>query len=183
MFLDEARIIAGLRHPNLVAVHELGQEADELFMAMEYLEGDSVSGLCRLLAATGEHYDPYVDAHIVAEACAGLHAAHEATAAVGRPLGIVHRDVSPQYLFVTYDGHVYVIDFGIATTADRVSRTGGRHGSAASAKYLAPRAGSCTASPSTDAPTCSGSASSSSSSRRAAVSTSDPATPRRSWRS
>jgi eukaryotic-like serine/threonine-protein kinase len=123
MFLDEARIIAGLHHPNLVAVHELGHEGDDLFMAMEYLEGESVAGICRRLAARGEHIDPYVAAHVVAEACAGLHAAHEATAGDGRALGIVHRDVSPQNIFVTYAGSVHVIDFGIATTVDRISRT------------------------------------------------------------
>lgn len=123
MFLDEARIIAGLHHPNLVAVHELGHDAGDLFMAMEYLEGESVAGICRRLATRGEHIDPYVAAHVVAQACAGLHAAHEATGADGRALGIVHRDVSPQNIFVTYSGSVHVIDFGIATTIDRISRT------------------------------------------------------------
>jgi serine/threonine-protein kinase len=123
MFLDEARIIANLRHPNLIHVHELGQEQQELFIAMEYLEGESVAGLCRRLASRGLHLDLSLAAHIVSEACAGLHAAHEATSPDGRPLQIVHRDVSPQNIFIEYSGAVRVIDFGIATNVDRVSRT------------------------------------------------------------
>jgi serine/threonine-protein kinase len=123
LFLDEARIISNLRHPNLIHVHELGRDKDELFIVMEYLEGESVAGLCRRLAVRREQLEPVLAAHIVAEACAGLHAAHEATGADGRPLALVHRDVSPQNVFVTYAGAIHVIDFGIATTADRVSRT------------------------------------------------------------
>jgi serine/threonine-protein kinase len=123
LFLDEAKIIANLRHPNLINVHELGHERGELFMAMEFLEGESLSGLCRRLANRGEVLDFDLVAHIVAEACAGLHAAHEATSPDGRPLEIVHRDVSPQNIFLSYSGAVHVIDFGIATTADHVGRT------------------------------------------------------------
>jgi serine/threonine-protein kinase len=123
MFLDEARIIANLHHPNLIQVHELGREGDELFMAMEFLEGESLSGVCRRLASRGELLDFDVAAHIIAETCAGLHAAHEATSADGRPLAIVHRDISPQNIFVSYSGAVHVIDFGIATTVDRIGRT------------------------------------------------------------
>jgi serine/threonine protein kinase len=123
MFLDEARIIANLRHPNLVHVHELGREGADLFMAMEFLEGESVAGVCRRLARLGTNLDFALAAHVVAEACAGLHAAHEATTPDGRPLEIVHRDVSPQNVFVEYSGAVHVIDFGIATNVDRVGRT------------------------------------------------------------
>jgi serine/threonine-protein kinase len=123
MFLDEARIIANLRHPNLIHVHELGRDGGDLFIAMEFLSGETLSGLCRRLASRKELLDPTLAAHIIAEACAGLHAAHEATSNDGRPLEIVHRDVSPQNIFVTYAGEIHVIDFGIATTADRVSRT------------------------------------------------------------
>jgi eukaryotic-like serine/threonine-protein kinase len=123
MFLDEARIIANLRHPNLINVHELGDDGGEFFIVMDFLEGETASGLCRRLAMREELLDFNVAAHLVAEACAGLHAAHEAKDPAGRSLEIVHRDVSPQNIFVTYAGGVHVIDFGIATAADRVSRT------------------------------------------------------------
>lgn len=123
MFLEEARIIAALKHPNLIHVHELGVDADGPFIAMELLDGESLAGLCRRLAAEDELLDFGTAAAIVAHAAAGLHAAHEAKSSDGRPLQIVHRDVSPQNIFVTYDGHVYVIDFGIATTVDRICRT------------------------------------------------------------
>jgi eukaryotic-like serine/threonine-protein kinase len=123
LFLDEARIIANLRHPNLINVHELGDESGEYFMAMEFIAGESLSGLCRRLARRHEQLDLNLAAHIIAEACAGLHAAHTATSPDGRPLEIVHRDVSPQNILVTYSGGVQVIDFGIATTVNRISRT------------------------------------------------------------
>ena len=124
MFLDEARIVAGIRHPNVVQVQEAGQEGGELFLAMEYLEGETASGLLkRLIVHDGEKLVPTLAAHIVAEACAGLHAAHELTDAEGEPINLVHRDVSPQNLFVTYAGQVKLLDFGIAKAADRITRT------------------------------------------------------------
>ncbi len=123
LFLDEARIISNLRHPNLINVQELGSNADGLYIVMEYLEGESVAGLCRRLAIRNEDLPPTLAAHILAEACAGLHAAHEAKSQDGRPLELVHRDVSPQNIFVSYSGAVHVIDFGIATTTTRRSRT------------------------------------------------------------
>src|SRR5262249_34107635 len=116
MFLDEARIVAGIRHPNVVQVQELGQDTGELYLVMEYLEGESVASLVRRLVAQGERVDYALAAHVVAEACAGLHAAHEAQ-------NLVHRDVSPQNVFITYDGHVKVIDFGIAKTEGRMAQT------------------------------------------------------------
>jgi serine/threonine-protein kinase len=137
LFLDEARTISALHHPNLIRVHELGSDAQGLYMVMEYLEGESIADICRRQAARDEHIDPEIAAHILAEACAGLHAAHEASDPGGRPLGLVHRDVSPQNIIVTYDGSVHVIDFGIAARADRITRTEagvvrGKH------EYLAP---------------------------------------------
>jgi serine/threonine-protein kinase len=123
MFLDEARIVAGIRHPNVVQVHELGHEADELFLVMEYLEGESAAGLTKRLRANDEPLDYTLAAYIVSEACAGLHAAHELVDAQGQKQNVVHRDVSPQNVFVTYSGEVKVLDFGIAVAADRVTRT------------------------------------------------------------
>ncbi|MBN8612460.1 MAG: serine/threonine protein kinase [Deltaproteobacteria bacterium] len=123
MFTDEARIAASIRHANVVQVYELGSDAGELYLVMEYLEGESLAGLQRRLVATRGSLEPALAAWIVAEACAGLHAAHELESAEGRPLGVVHRDVSPQNLFVGYDGTVKVLDFGIAKAADRLTAT------------------------------------------------------------
>jgi serine/threonine-protein kinase len=123
MFLDEARIVAGIVHPNVVRVHELGVEGTELFLVMEYLEGESVEGLFKRLTLREELISPKLAAHIIAQACAGLHAAHELTDPDGLCINLVHRDVSPHNLFITYPGRVKVIDFGIAKAADRVTRT------------------------------------------------------------
>lgn len=123
MFLDEARIAAAIRHANVVDVHELGQEGEQLYLVMEYLEGEPAEGLLRRLASRGQHLDPFLCAHIAAEACAGLHAAHELTDADGRPQNLVHRDVSPHNIFLTYDGQVKVLDFGIVKVANRASMT------------------------------------------------------------
>ena len=123
MFLDEARLLARARHPNVVRVTELGQENGELFLAMEYLEGESFASLGRRLVATGRQLSFALAAYLVAEAAAGLHATHEIADDDGTTLGVVHRDVSPQNLFVTYDGHVKVLDFGVAKAADRLTVT------------------------------------------------------------
>ncbi len=137
MFLDEARIVANIRHRNVVAVHELGEEGDELFLVMEYLEGESLSSVLRELKRTGQPLPLRVALHVVVEACAGLHAAHELTGPDGSPLEIVHRDVTPHNLFVQYDGQVKVIDFGIAkgNTSSIVTQTGQLKGKFA---YMAP---------------------------------------------
>ena len=123
MFLDEARIVAGVRHPNVVHVHELGHEDGELYLVMEYLEGEAVSVIVPRLRKRQEHLDYALCAHIGAEACAGLHAAHELVDEAGNPLNVVHRDISPQNIFVTYSGAVKLLDFGIATAEDRQSKT------------------------------------------------------------
>jgi serine/threonine-protein kinase len=123
MFLDEARLAAQIQQRNVAQVHELGQDADNLYLVMEYLEGENVAGIIRRTIVAGRELDPVISAYVVAEACAGLHAAHELTDAAGRPLELVHRDVSPQNIFVTYQGVVKVLDFGIAKAADRSSHT------------------------------------------------------------
>lgn len=123
MFVDEARIVAGIHHPNVVQVHELAHEDEALFLVMEYLEGESVGTLTRRLASRGETLDFALAAFVVAEACAGLHAAHELKDEEGYPRDLVHRDVSPQNVFVTYAGQCKVLDFGIAKAANRSTRT------------------------------------------------------------
>ena len=123
MFLDEGRIVAGIRHPNVVQVHELSTHDSELFLVMEYLEGETTSGLMKRLLATKEELELRLAAYVVAEVCAGLHAAHELEDDRGVKQSLVHRDVSPQNIIVTYDGHVKLLDFGVALVADRVTRT------------------------------------------------------------
>jgi serine/threonine-protein kinase len=123
MFLDEARIVADIRHPNVVQVFDFGEDRGQLFMVMEYLEGESVGGILRRLWTAGRTLRPAAAAMIAAGACAGLHAAHELRDRQGRPLKLVHRDVSPSNLFVTYDGHVKVLDFGVAKAHDTEKRT------------------------------------------------------------
>ena len=122
MFRDEARLVAAIRHPNVVFVHELGRDKDELFLVMEYLEGESVASLMRRATSSGRAIHPSLIAYIVAEACAGLHAAHDLETD-GEKQRIVHRDVSPHNLVVTYSGQLKVIDFGIAVSENRLSRT------------------------------------------------------------
>ena len=123
MFLDEARIAATLHHPNIVRVFEVDIAGGQVFYVMEYLHGHSVAALLRRLADGGVR--PPLDAAvaIAAAVAAGLHHAHERHSADGQPLHIVHRDVGPGNAIVTYDGHVKLIDFGIARAAGNLHRT------------------------------------------------------------
>jgi serine/threonine-protein kinase len=118
MFLDEARIVARIRHRNVVQVHDLHSTADDLWLVMEFLEGETVA----TFLSEARRFDPFVGAYIAYEAANGLHAAHELQVN-GRPCNLVHRDVSPQNLFVTYSGEVKLLDFGIARHDDRETHT------------------------------------------------------------
>jgi len=123
MFIDEARIGSMIKHPNLVEIFELGQVGADLFLVMEYLAGENLAGVIRRLVARNEQMAYALAAHVVAEACVGLHAAHTLADESGKPLEVVHRDVSPSNIFVTYSGVVKVLDFGIATAAHRLTQT------------------------------------------------------------
>jgi serine/threonine-protein kinase len=123
MFLDEASIVTTLAHPNVIHVYETGREGSRLFIAMELLEGQS---LWHVWTACREQrvrlrYD--VAAWIGARVAEGLHHAHEARGEDGKPLGVVHRDVNASNVFLTYDGQVKVIDFGLAKAETRLSKT------------------------------------------------------------
>ncbi len=113
-FLDAARLAARLVHPNVVLVHESGRDGDVLFLAMEDLQGQPLSQLYRALAARGCTLPPDVLAHVGARAAEGLHHAHGLADERGVCLRLVHGGVSPEHVFVTYDGQVKVIDFGVA---------------------------------------------------------------------
>lgn len=118
MFLDEARLSARLDHPNIAQVYDFGEEDGTLFLAMEYVPGIALN---KLLAKRGGPLPPAVAARVIGEVCRGLHAAHELRDLDGTLLGVVHRDVSPGNLILTFDGRMKILDFGIAFMKGRES--------------------------------------------------------------
>ncbi|MEZ4296335.1 MAG: protein kinase [Polyangiaceae bacterium] len=123
MFLDEARIAAGINHANVSQVFDLGKDDNTYWIAMEYLHGEPLREVMRRVEERGQRVPFQLAARICADAADGLHAAHELRGKNGQLLGLVHRDVTPHNLFVTYDGNTKVVDFGIAKVADRLSQT------------------------------------------------------------
>ncbi len=123
MFLDEARIISEISHPNVVQVHDAGEHEGVLFIAMEYLRGVTLLHLALQAQEPGEGLPPDLVAALIAQAAAGLHAAHELRDRAGQLRNVVHRDVSPQNLMLTQDGLVKVIDFGVARAEGRLAGT------------------------------------------------------------
>jgi serine/threonine protein kinase len=123
MFLDEARIAAHLNHPNIAQIFDLGEVEGAFFIAMEYVHGEDVVRLWKASRAARKPVPLALAVRIAADASAGLDYAHKAVDGSQRPLLIVHRDVSPQNVLVTFEGGVKVIDFGVAKAADRSSHT------------------------------------------------------------
>jgi serine/threonine protein kinase len=123
MFLAEARLAARIRHPNIVQPLDVLTVDDEIFLVMEYVEGDSLSRLMRATLARRERVPVSIAMTIICGMLHGLQAAHEAKSDKGEPLELVHRDVSPQNVLVGIDGVPRVIDFGIAKAADSVQFT------------------------------------------------------------
>jgi serine/threonine-protein kinase len=113
MFLDEGRLAALLNHANVVHTYEVGESQDGSYIVMEYLHGQALSALAR----AAKPLAPHISARIAADALSGLHYAHELRDLDGTPLSMVHRDLSPPNIFVTYEGVVKLVDFGIAKTA------------------------------------------------------------------
>jgi eukaryotic-like serine/threonine-protein kinase len=113
MFLDEASLASQIRHPNVVEISDLGEQDGVLYLAMEWIDGVPLNQLMKTAKAGGGVPLP-IAVRIVMNACAGLHAAHELRDAKGQLIGLVHRDVSPQNILVTYDGVSKVVDFGVA---------------------------------------------------------------------
>lgn len=125
MFLEEARLAARIKHPNVVAILDVVSTASEVFLVMDYVVGESLSALSKSAEGSGARVPVDVAVAVIRDVLLGLHAAHEAKSESGAPLFIVHRDVSPQNILVGVDGQTRVIDFGIAkargqsqTTAD-----------------------------------------------------------------
>ena len=141
MFINEAKIAARLTHPNIVQVYELGEQDGEFFIVMEYVKGKDLLRLLRTLAQNKPEspaVPPLVAAFIARETARGLGHAHEHTDENGTPKPIVHRDVSPQNIMLSYDGQVKLVDFGIAKALDSMkeeTRTGALKGKFA---YMAP---------------------------------------------
>jgi hypothetical protein len=121
--IDEARLVARIHHPNVVATLDVETTDGELLLVMEYVRGESLAALARAQSQRGQRVPLPIVSAIAVGALYGLHAAHEATSDRGEPLGIVHRDVSPQNILVGVDGLARVIDFGVAKAAGRLMTT------------------------------------------------------------
>lgn len=119
MFLEEARLAALVTHPNVVQIFELGEEHGTYFIAMEYVRGRSLREVKS--ASPGLRLEPALAAYVAAQVLHGLHAAHTLVGEDGVPIGLVHRDVSPENVLVGFDGAVKLVDFGIAKAASKTS--------------------------------------------------------------
>lgn len=136
MFMDEARLAMRLNHPNIVQTYEVGRDDEARFIAMEYMEGQPLHRVWRRFRSL-RGFPLSAHLYILVEVLAALHYAHELRDYSGDHLGVVHRDVSPQNVFVTYEGQVKLMDFGIAKALDSsaVTKAGGLKGKLA---YMSP---------------------------------------------
>jgi serine/threonine-protein kinase len=123
MFRDEARLAARLSHPNIIQIHELGFIEDCYYICMEYLAGEDFSTTLRQAGKKRQYTPIPIVMRVLADAARGLHYAHDFTNESGQPLHVVHRDISPSNLYVTYQGQVKVLDFGIAKASSRLVQT------------------------------------------------------------
>ena len=136
-FVDEARIASSVHHANVVGVQHVGEDEAGVYLVLDYVEGVSLDDLVIALGAEGIAIPPGVIARIFLDALAGIAAIHEARDDAGNPLGILHRDISPQNLLVGLDGTTRVMDFGIAKSVASKART--KTGSiVGKALYMAP---------------------------------------------
>ncbi|HEU4539052.1 MAG TPA: serine/threonine-protein kinase [Polyangiaceae bacterium] len=137
MFVDEARLAAQLNHPNIVHTYEAGASPAGYYIAMEYLDGQPLNAVMSRARKMGHELPIALGLHVICEALRGLHYAHELTDYSGAPLNIVHRDVSPHNIFLTYAGDVKLVDFGIAKALSNstVTATGVIKGKV---RYMAP---------------------------------------------
>ncbi|HEY7370564.1 MAG TPA: serine/threonine-protein kinase [Polyangia bacterium] len=123
MFLDEARLAALLDHPNIVRIIEVGHDGEDYFLVMELVQGKPLSAVLRKAARERRPPTPALTSYLISQAAHGLAYAHTLTDGDGRPLGVVHRDVSPQNVLLSFEGGVKMIDFGVARAFGRVAHT------------------------------------------------------------
>jgi len=137
MFVDEAKLLGLLHHPNVVQVYEFGEDDGVLFLALEYVEGPSLSRVLRTLRGANKRMPPAIVAFVAREICRALSCVHELRDDEGRPLGAIHRDVTPSNVILTPAGEVKLLDFGVATfkNALQATKSGTVKGKPA---YLAP---------------------------------------------
>jgi eukaryotic-like serine/threonine-protein kinase len=122
MFLDEARIASKIEHGNVARILDVGEHQDNYFIVMEWVDGDSLSKVLRAAEQRQQRIPLGIAMRLIADAAAGLHAAHELRDRDGTHLGVVHRDVSPQNILIANNGSTMIIDFGVAKARDRVSQ-------------------------------------------------------------
>ncbi|MGH7282103.1 MAG: serine/threonine protein kinase [Polyangiaceae bacterium] len=120
MFVDEARLVSRISHPNVIPTLDIVATDGELFLVMDYVHGESLSKLISAVRARSSKMSPHIVSAIMSGTLRGLHAAHEATHPKTGPLNIIHRDISPQNVFVGVDGSPRVLDFGVAKALDRL---------------------------------------------------------------
>src|SRR5215831_6637390 len=123
MFLDEARLAALLDHPNIVRIIEVGHDGEDYFLVMELVQGKPLSAVLRKAAREHRPPTPALTSYLISQAAHGLAYAHTLTDGDGRALGVVHRDVSPQNVLISFEGGVKMIDFGVARAFGRVAHT------------------------------------------------------------
>ena len=138
MFLDEAQIAAQIHHPNVVEIMDLGEQEDVLYQVMEYVDGESLATIVRTLGKKKVRLPLEIAVRIMTDACRGLHAAHELKSVDGTLMGLVHRDISPQNIMITYDGMVKLVDFGVAKAAGRTASETTAGQIKGKAPYMAP---------------------------------------------
>ncbi len=138
MFVDEARICAQISHPNVVHVEEFGVLDGVHYLVMEYIDGCSAFELLQVFYRERRTLDPELVARVILQVAGGLHAAHETCGRDGRPLDLIHRDISPSNILVSADGNAKLIDFGIAKARNRVSETQAGFTLKGKCRYVAP---------------------------------------------
>src|SRR6185503_7485770 len=122
MFLDEAALAAKIHHPNVAEILDLGEEEDVLYIVMEWVDGEALSTITKQAKKNNVTIQNHIALKVISQACLGLHAAHELKDEdTAESLQLVHRDVSPQNILVTYDGIVKLVDFGVAKAMGRAS--------------------------------------------------------------